>query len=298
MQVFPASGAVTRFGPRFDPVGSVALGERFVLETADCYDGQFTSADVLRPDIDMARFNRATGPVRVDGVEVGDGVVVRVERIDVRGPGVMAVAPGLGVLGGQVAQPSTRLLPVRDGHAWLTPQIGVPLAPMVGILGIATAAETVATSVPGAHGGNLDTRLLREGAAVAFRAHQPGLGLAAGDVHAAMGDGELGGTGIEIAGRVQLSVERYTGPVGSWPLLFADDAAHVLASAADVDTAVRAGFGEAVALVAGAHGLAWPDAYRLASVVCDVQVSQLVNPRVTVRVRVPRRWCPGVWPEA
>ena len=140
----------------------------------------------------------------------------------------------------------------------------------VGILGIATAAETVATSVPGAHGGNLDTRLLREGAAVAFRAHQPGLGLAAGDVHAAMGDGELGGTGIEIAGRVQLSVERYTGPVGSWPLLFADDAAHVLASAADVDTAVRAGFGEAVAL-RGKHVPHFKPGKELRERVSDVQ---------------------------
>jgi amidase len=108
-----------------------------------------------------------------------------------------------------------------------------------------------------------------------------------------MGDGELGGTGIEIGGRVQLSVERYAGPVGDWPLLLTDDALHVLASADGVDAAVRAGFAEAVGLVAGANELAWTDAYRLASVVCDVQVSQLVNPRVTVRVRVPRRWCPG-----
>lgn len=298
MQEFPAAGGVTQFGPRFVPVGSVALGESFVVETADCYDGQFTSAAVLRPDIDMARFNRATGPIRVDGVETGDGVLVRVERVDVRGPGVMAVAPGLGVLGEQVTQASTRLLPVRDERVWLTEEIGVPLAPMVGILGVATAGDTVATSVPGAHGGNLDTRLVRPGASVAFRANQPGLGLAAGDLHAAMGDGELGGTGVEISGRVQLSVERFPGYAGAWPLLFTDEAMHVLASATEVDDAVRAGFGEAVDLVARHCGLAWSDAYRLASLVSDVQVSQMVNPRVTVRVRVPRQWCPEMWPGA
>lgn len=298
VQVFPASGAVTQFGPRFEPVGSVSLGESFVVETADCYDGQFTSAEVLRPDIDMARFNRATGPIRVDGVEAGEGVLVRIERIDVRGPGVMAVAPGLGVLGGQVTQASTRLLPIRDERVWLTEEIGVPLAPMIGILGVATAGETVATSVPGAHGGNLDTRLIRPGASIAFRAGRPGLGLAAGDLHAAMGDGELGGTGVEISGRVQLSVERFSGHVPTWPLLFTDEALHVLASAMDVDGAVRAGFGEAVELVARHCGLAWPDAYRLASVVSDVHVSQLVNPRVTVRVRVPGQWCLDAPPPA
>ncbi|GAA5125568.1 acetamidase/formamidase family protein [Pseudonocardia adelaidensis] len=297
MQLFSAAAAVTAFGPVFEPVGAVTAGESFVLETVDCYDGQFTSADVLRPDIDMARFNRATGPVHVDGVAAGDWVLVRIEGIDVHGPGVMAVAPGLGVLGAQVTRPSTRLLPVTDGRVWLTERVAIPLRPMVGILGVATAAETVPSSVPGPHGGNLDTRLLRPGAALALRANRPGLGLAAGDLHAVMGDGELGGTGVEIGGRVQLSVGPFPDPGGNWPLLFADGGLHVLASATDIGEAVRAGFAEAVRLVREWHELTWPDAYRLASLVADLQISQLVNPRVTVRVRLPGEWCPGEWVE-
>jgi amidase len=295
MQVVSAASAVTAFGPRFEPAATVRLGESFVLETVDCYDGQISSPDVLRPDVDMTRFNRATGPVSVDGVDPGDWVLVRVEDIEVRGPGVMVVAPGLGVLGDQVTQASTRLLRVDAGRVWLTEQVGIPLAPMVGILGVATAGETLPSSVPGVHGGNLDTRLVRAGAAVAFRANQPGLGLAAGDLHAVMGDGELGGTGVEIAGRVQVSVERLPEPGVTSPLLFADGAAHVLASATDTDAAVRAGFAEAVQLVSRRHDLPWPDAYRLTSVIADLQVSQLVNPRVTVRVRLPLSWCPDGW---
>jgi amidase len=293
--VVPSAAAVTAFGPRFDAAATIGLGESVVLETVDCYDGQFTSADVLRPAIDMARFNRATGPLHVEGVAPGEWVLVRVEDVEVAGTGVMAVAPGLGVLGAQVTQPSTRLLPVEAGRVWLTERVGVPLAPMVGILGVATAGENVPSSVPGPHGGNLDTRLIRSGAAVAFRANQPGLGLAAGDLHAVMGDGELGGTGVEIGGRVRLSVERFDGHDGTWPLLFTDDAVHVLASDEDVDAAVRAGFAEAVRLIARWHELAWADAYRLTSLVADLQVSQLVNPRVTVRVRLPREWFPSSW---
>ncbi|TQM13841.1 acetamidase/formamidase family protein [Pseudonocardia kunmingensis] len=290
-----ATAAVTRFGPRYEPAATVGLGESFTLETVDCYDGQFTSADVLRPDIDMTRFNRATGPVHVEGVAPGDWVRVNVEDVEVRGPGVMAVAPGLGVLGERVEQASTRLLPVASGRVWLTEQVGVPLDPMIGIIGVATDGETVPSSVPGRHGGNLDTKLVRAGAAVAFRANQPGLGLAAGDLHAVMGDGELGGTGVEIGGRVRLSVERLPRHEGTWPLLFSADAVHVLASATTVDEAVRAGFAEAVRIVAAGHDIAWPDAYRLTSIVADLQVSQVVNPRVTVRVRLPRQWCPATW---
>ncbi|MGH3586175.1 MAG: acetamidase/formamidase family protein, partial [Pseudonocardia sp.] len=124
MRVVPAAAAITEFGPRFEPAATIGLGESVVLETADCYDGQFTSADVLRPDIDMARFNRATGPIHVDGVATGDRVLVHVEDVEVHGPGVMAVAPGLGVLGEKVTRPSTRLLPVREGRVWLTERVG------------------------------------------------------------------------------------------------------------------------------------------------------------------------------
>jgi amidase len=292
MQAFSPERALTRFEPTFEPIGAVELNESFVLESRDCYDGQFTSTDVLRPGIDMNRFNRATGPIWVNGLSPGEWVVVDVERVDVDGPGVMAVAPGLGTLGDTVTRPSTRLLPVASGQVWLTDQIAVPLDPMVGILGVATAAESVASSVPGHHGGNLDTRLIRAGTGVAFRVNQPGLGLAAGDLHAVMGDGELGGTGVEIGGRVQLSVRQLSGHDGTWPLLLTDDALHVLASAEDMTTAIRGAFSEAVKLIKGWHSLSWEDAYRLSSVVTHLQVSQVVNPRVTVRVAISRQWCP------
>lgn len=293
MRVFSSDRAVTEFSPRFDPVGVVDLRESFVVETVDCYDGQLASEQTLRPDVDLAYFNRATGPVAVRGVEPGDWVRVRIERIEVAGTGVMALTPGLGVLGELVPSSTTRLLDVRDGCAWLAPDLGVPLRPMVGIVGVATAEETVPSSVPGEHGANLDTRVLGEGVSLALRVNQPELGLAVGDLHAAMGDGELGGTGIEIGGRVQLSVRRLDDHHGRWPLVLSATGVQVLASRPSLDDAVHDAFAEAVTLMAGWHGLEWPDAYRLTSVVSDLRVSQVVNPRKTVRVAIPARWCPA-----
>lgn len=194
----------------------------------------------------------------------------------------------------RVTDSSTRLLQIADGRAWLTEAVGIDLDPMVGILGIATSGETVSASTPGDHGGNLDTRLIRTGASVVLRAGQDGAGLAVGDVHAAMGDGELGGTGIEIGGRVRLRVERFN-HAGSQPLVVSNDAIHILASRAVVSDAVTAAFGDAVELMARWHELAWPDAYRLTSIITDLGVSQLVNPRVTVRIRIPRSWVPQWW---
>ncbi|WP_393916635.1 acetamidase/formamidase family protein [Halostreptopolyspora alba] len=287
-----AERAVTEFSPRFEAVAAVGLGESFAVHTADCYDGQLSDERAVRPDVDMARFNRASGPVAVTGTRPGEWVRVVIERIEVAGRGVLALTPGLGVLGDTVEHPSTRVLRVSDGRAWLTPEVGIPLRPMVGILGVATARETVPSSTPGEHGGNLDTRVLTAGTALAVRVNQPGLGLCVGDLHAAMGDGELGGTGVEIAGEVRVRVERLGDHTGNRPLVLAPEGVHVLASRTTLDDAVRDGFREAVALMARWHDLEWPDAYRLTSVVSDLRVSQVVNPRTTARIAIPAQWCP------
>lgn len=293
MRTFSSEHALTEFSPGFDPISEIDLGESCVLRTVDCYDGQIAAVDTLRTDVDMSRFNRATGPLAVRGVDAGDWVRVRIERIDLRGPGVMTLSPGLGVLGEHVTEPSTRLLDIHDDAAWLTPEVAVPLRPMVGIVGVATAEEVVASSVPGVHGANLDTRTLTAGASLAVRANQPGLGLAVGDLHAAMGDGEMGGTGIEIGGAVQLSVHRLPDHHGRWPLAIGADGVQVLASRPTLDDAVRDGLAEAVELMARWHRLEWDDAYRLTSVVSDLRISQVVNPRVTARVVIPPYWCPS-----
>ena len=53
----------------------------------------------------------------------------------------------------------------------------------------------------GEHGGNLDNHLHGPGSRIYFPVRQPGGMFAAGDMHASMGDGEISGTGVEIAGR-------------------------------------------------------------------------------------------------
>ncbi|GAA1586840.1 acetamidase/formamidase family protein [Leucobacter aridicollis] len=275
----------------------VALGESFECETQDCYAGQITSEAVLRPHIDMAHFNRATGPVYVEGVRAGAMIRVEVEAIELADTGIMALSPGLGVLGDRISVPSTRLVPIRDGHAWVTPATPVALAPMIGVLGVAPSGEPVGSSWPGTHGGNLDTRLLQAGTALFLRARHDGALLAVGDLHAVQGDGELGGTGVEIAGRVRLRVERAVVQgeemyAGELPALRHEGGLSLLASAATIEEAIRTGFAAAVDVIQVWQGLAWEDAYRTASLIVRSEVSQAVNPLVTARITIPREWCP------
>lgn len=289
MQHFGSDRVINKFSPDVPAVGTVNLNEQFSLSTQDCYAGQLSSESSLRPHIDMTRFNLATGPVEVTGVDPGDWVRVSIDEIEVNGYGVMALSPGLGVLGERISEPSTRLLGISDGKAWLTEAIGIPVRPMVGVLGVATATDSIPTAIPGIHGGNLDTHLLSPGNDFVVQANQQGLGLAAGDLHAAQGDGELGGTGIETAGRITLRVNLMAHE-GRLPLIVTPTNTYVLASSSTLDSAITDAFSEGVDLVARRHQLSWEEAYRLASVIGNIEISQVVNALKTVRFAIPSEW--------
>ena len=269
---------------------TVKQGESFVLETVDCYAGQISSESILRPDVDMNEFNRATGPVSIEGVQAGDWILVNIERVDVGTWGVMALSPGLGLLGDKVNEASSRIVPVAEGRAWITADVAVDVVPMVGVLGVAPNMGEVSTELPGNHGGNLDTRAITVGSRLLLQAQRDGGLVSAGDLHAAQGDGELGGTGIEISGEIEMSIDRIDYD-GTLPAVIHSMGLSVLSSAEDVDEAIRLGFDEAVDLMRRWHSLEWEDAYRLTSIVSHAEISQLVNPLRTARITIPSEWC-------
>lgn len=288
----PADSCVSTFSSSHAPAATVGFGESFICESHDCYGGQVTSEAIMRPDLDMSLFDRATGPVKVSGAHVGDVIKIVIEELTVESPGVMMLAPGLGVLGDDISTPSTRLVEVREGTAWVNEGLSVPTQPMVGVLGVAPAGDDLPCFWPGDHGGNLDTRVLQAGTSLYLRVNYEGALIGVGDFHALQGDGELGGTGIEIGGSVRLRVER-TNHGGQLPAIRHDRGLSIVGTAPTLEEATRRAFSEAVALVAGWHLLEWQDAYRLTSLICRTELSQMVNPLFTMRVTIPESWLPG-----
>ena len=195
------------FGPDLQPVLEVEPGDVVTFETNDCFSGQIRSEDDLVTGIDLGRINSATGPVAVAGAEPGDSLVA--EILDVRPIewGVATLIPGFGQLDHLVHAPLTRLFEVRDGMVKMNERVSFPARPMVGVVGVATAGETLATGLAGQHGGNLDDHWHGKGARIFFPVRQPGGMFAVGDMHAAMGDGEICGTGVEIQGSIELTVD-------------------------------------------------------------------------------------------
>ena len=266
------------FGPDLEPVLEVEPGDVVTFETNDCFTGQIRSEDDLVTDIDLSRINGATGPVAVRGAEPGDSLVA--EILDVRPTewGVATLIPGFGQLIEQVQSPLTRLFEVRGGVVKMNDRVSFPAMPMVGVVGVATDGEELSNGLAGRHGGNLDDHWHGAGARIFFPVRQPGGMFAVGDMHAAMGDGEICFTGVEIAGEVDVRFDVLKGKQATWPVTELPERWLPHATAPDYGEALALVSEEAARLLVDEHGFTMEDAFIFLSVACDAGVAQACKP--------------------
>ena len=180
----------SHFDRTASPIAHVEPGETFLVETVP-------SSLV------------ATGPIEVTGAVPGDALAITVHSICFGSEAAMWMKPGRGAFGSRLADTLrsqvTRTIPLRDGKAFFSEQIAIPLRPMIGVAGVAPWGDSLPTYWPGRHGGNLDCRLVTTGNTLYLPVAAPGALLGIGDLHAAMGDGEIMLSGVEAAGEVTLS---------------------------------------------------------------------------------------------
>jgi amidase len=292
--------AVTRdeiiwaFGPDLEPVLEVEPGSVVRLETNDCFTGQIASEDDLVTEIDFERVNSATGPVAVKGAEPGDSLVVELLEVRPSGQGFATLIPGFGQLIDQVHSPVTKVFRVEGDTVYMNDRVSFPLRPMVGVVGVATDGETVANGWAGRHGGNLDDHLHGPGTTLYFPVRQPGGMFAVGDMHASMGDGEICGTGVEIAGEVVARFDLLKGKQATWPVTELPDrwVAHATAETdADFIEALQRVSEEAARLLVDEWGFTIEEAFVFLSVACDAGICQACRPSpfsTIARMAVPK----------
>jgi amidase len=270
------------------PAARISAGEEVVLETRDCFGDQVTRPGEELGEIDWAHINPATGPVYVEGARPGDVLSVKIERLETASQGIVATGPGFGVLGEQVGELRWWLVPIGDGMVELPAGGRIPAKLMIGVMGVAPAGEPVPCGTPGPHGGNMDTSLIGEGATLHLPVFVEGALLAAGDLHAVMGEGEIGVTGAEVAGRVTLRPRVRRDLALTNPVIETPEAIATIASAGTFDAAGEAATADMAKLLTGGAGLSLTDAIMLMSVAGHLRVSQVVDPLKTARFELPR----------
>ncbi|MBU0685057.1 MAG: acetamidase/formamidase family protein [Thermoplasmatota archaeon] len=208
LQRFSSKKVIHVFSPKNRPAHSVENGEMVVVESPDCFSGLVKTSKKLFEDVPMERVNPATGPVRVDGMSAGETLCISIEKIKCGPLGIIMCSPELGILCEDVRKSRTKIVEIRGNKAKFSDDLSIDLNPHVGVLGVSPAKGEFPTFHPGDHGGNMDTVEAREGSKVYLPTFVDGAMFALGDVHAAMGDGEVCGTGIEVPAEVTLSLSK------------------------------------------------------------------------------------------
>jgi amidase len=289
MKTIQNTNVIYSFKPNMMPVETVEPGEVFKVYTNDCFFQQITSEDMVLTSIDHSTLNPATGPIFINGAEPGDLLKIKILNIDIADKGVVMIATGEGVLAEKAKKSLVKIIPIKDRCCQIN-GLEIPINPMIGVIGVAPENEDGewGTDSPWKHGGNMDTKDICEGTTIYFPVRQVGGLLALGDLHAIMGDGEICFTGLEVKGEVTLIVDVIKNKTVNWPILETSYATMVIASGDTLDDAIKAASDQAVEHLASGLEISWEEAYMLASLVVDIKISQVVDPKKTARAVIPK----------
>lgn len=293
------------------PVAHLKSGDILDTNTLDCFGNAIQKpGDTLS----MAKGdNPLTGPFFVDGAEPGDTLAVKILDLQVDSDqGVGAFAPGFGAINATNYTPMLapplpeKIWFYRIDHATNTATFEatdskfstkIPLHPFFGCIGVAPAGgEARSSIVPAEFGGNMDSPEASVGHTVYFPVNVPGALLYLGDGHAAMGDGEVAGTAIEVPlhARVQVSVVK--GRKINWPRFENDDAIMTVGAYRPLDDCLRIAFTELVGWIHQDYGLSELDAYELLSQVAKIHLNEMVDPNYVVVASIEKKYLPARLP--
>jgi formamidase len=315
-----------RWHPDLEPALWVSPGDVVRLECEDGLAGQLVrnSAHADAGRLELGLGHPLSGPVYVEGAEPGDVLQVEFLSYETASFAVTAVIPGFGFLADLFPDPYVVPWEIADGLARSPglPGVAVPEATFAGVVGVAPSHELLAamrareeaialaggpvaddlpetaiptqaaaglrTIPPRETGGNLDIRQLVAGSRLLLPVQVPGALLSVGDLHFAQGDGEVCGTGIEVAGAVTMRVDvlkdhgwaprypAYETPARPARRSFATTGIPVDA-AMDLTAAARAALLEMIDYLEATSGYEHAAAYALCSAVVDLRLSEVVD---------------------
>ena len=278
---------VYTFSADNEPTGTIDSGEIVIFRTQDCFSNQMHSESQLVTSCDYSKMNPATGPLFVRDAQPGD--VIKVELLDVQCDtiGTTTTLPKIGPLWDK-CETRTKRIPIENGKAVFN-DVTFPINPMIGVIGVAPEkGKSVPCGYPGSHGGNMDNTAITTGATLYFPVAVEGALFGCGDMHAAMGDGEISVSGAEVAGYATVTLTALPDLHLVDPLIENGTHLGIIASAESLDAAADRAVHEMVDLLHDRTGVDEAELVMLLSLVADVQVCQMVDPQKTVRFMVPK----------
>ena len=202
------------FSRHLEPRVHIEPGETLIVAAEDALSGQIRTNTDHRDKSKMPHSNPVAGPIFVRGAEPGDCLTVHIQQIEPR-DGQAATYTGapkqLSEWLGTDVPSGAHVCPIQDGVIYWNDKITIPYEPMLGCVATAPDWGVPTTNPAGPHGGNLDLVEVCPGNTVSLPVFVKGALLYLGDAHAAMGHGELSGTGLEMASETTIMVDLVQG---------------------------------------------------------------------------------------
>ncbi len=205
------------------PVARLKPGNILEANSLDCFGNALQkpgdSFSLVKGD------NPLTGPFFIEGAEPGDALAVHILDLQVdSNQGIGAFSPGFGAANATHYTPVLETKPLPE-KMWFYPidrekntatfqaldsnfKVKFPLHPFLGCIGVCPAnGEARSSIVPAEFGGNMDAPEASAGNTLYLPVNVSGALLYFGDGHAAMGEGEVAGSAVEVPMRERLKVD-------------------------------------------------------------------------------------------
>jgi amidase len=275
------------FSPTIEPLITIMPGDRMVVETFDAAGGMFMDGFVyVRP-------NPATGPIYVNGAAAGDTLEVEIHDIKLIGAGYMHIPHAKSGISTKFTRNGHEFVKAEaapDGNLRIINNEGLilPSNPMIGVIGVAVSDDADGeyfTTGAGDYGGNMDNSLIKAGVKIYLPVFAEGALLGVGDVHGAMGDGEIYDQGMEMCADVDITVNIKKDMKINRPLVISDDIISTTATAATIEEASELAVLDMRGILEAYYGLSHVDAGLIVGFYGHLRVCQIINKTMRVEVK-------------
>jgi len=263
--------------------------------THEATGGQF-SIDSTVDDfesVDMDRVHTLTGPIYVEGADVGDTLAVELLELEPGDWGWTGMSPHFGFLGDENQETAfkTYKLDKKANLVHFADGISIPMKPFAGVMGVAPDTdEMLVTFPPRANGGNMDDPNIRKGTTAYFPVFVAGALFSIGDTHAVQGMGEVVGTAVEAPMRILFRVSVIKSRSIEEPQYETDDYYATTGFGTTIDEAALKATRYMIKHIVETYGLSWGEAYMLCSLIGDLKIAEVVDlPHVLVTMHIPKK---------
>jgi acetamidase/formamidase len=290
------------------PVARLKPGNILEANSLDCFGNALQrpgdSFSLVKGD------NPLTGPFFIEGAEPGDTLVVHILDLQVdSSQGIGAFSPGFGAANATHYTPVLETEPLPE-KMWFYPidhekntatfqaldssfKVKFPLHPFLGCIGVCPAnGEARSSIVPAEFGGNMDAPEVSRGNTLYLPVNVSGALLYFGDGHAAMGDGEVAGSAVEVPMRERLKIDVIKGKRIEWPRFENENEIMATGIYRPVDDAARIAVTELVHWIHADYSLSELDAYELFSKVGKLHLTEMVDPNYVVIAAIDKKYLP------